>query len=549
MSTIPTPPGSEDPHWGTPTNPPEMLQHQMDPPKRRRGTVVLAVTAAVALVAGGGAFALYQADPLNLFRAGPQAAEALPADALFYVGVDLDPSAQQKINALRFLNHFPGFGEGTGVTDSDTDVRKSLLEEALDSADCTGVTYDEDIEPWLGSKFGVAGVAASDGADPDVAFAVEVTDEDAAADGLTKLADCAGSAGVESVGHAFSGDYVILAETQALADGFAADVGNESLAERADFVNDMDSLGDLGIATMWADLGGAIDAFPGVPGDVVDDELGYSGNQGEKVLDLLKRRYSRAAATLRFESDRAEIVASVFGETPDVSFDDNSVVELPDTTVLAASTAGGGDQLAASWDDYLGVLESEGVDVERQLADFEAQTGLAIPADIETVLGDNLMLAVDSDGLTAEAFAAGDPSLVNAGVRFTGDPEALNAIYDKVLALVPGGLGVDLPYSKVDADDGVVIATNDSYADTLVDLGGSLGDSENFQSVVEDGADKQTVVYFNWDSVEDQIIEAAASGGVASSVTDNLEPLRAFGISSSTEGSYTITTVRLSVND
>ena len=50
-----------------------------------------------------------RAEELAAERARQQAAEAIPADAVFYVGIDLDPSAEQKINALRFLNHFPAF--------------------------------------------------------------------------------------------------------------------------------------------------------------------------------------------------------------------------------------------------------------------------------------------------------------------------------------------------------------------------------------------------------------------------------------------------------
>lgn len=512
-----------------------------EPSAKSRGVKAAIIATVLALVVGGGAFAFYKLDPFNLLTAGPQAAEALPANAIFYVGVDLEPSAEQKIAALRFLNHFPAFREEMRLDDENADVRRRVFEEATKDAEdpaCAAINYDADIAPWLGGKFGVAGVPGPRGGteEPDVMVALEVTDRDAASVGLEKLRSCSDEF-EDGYGFAFTGDYAVLAETQPLADQFAASADDASLADDDDFNSDMESLGDLGVATMWVDIAGSIDAFGSVA-------------PGSDEMDFLRTAYQRGAATIRFSSDSVDVVTAIYGDTPSIDHGANQIVDLPESTVFAVSEAGGGDRLDASWDDIMSAAKEEaGADIETQISQFEAETGLALPEDLSTLLGDNIMFAIDSEGLTAEAIEAEDPSLFNAGVRFTTDPAALNAIYDKVLALVDADAQQSLPFVKRDADDGIVIASNDGYAERLAELDGGLGDSGEFQSVTDDAAGKEFVFFFNWDSVEDQILQAAENTGTPPDVIENLEPLRAFGITADVEGDYLISTYRLSVND
>ncbi len=504
---------------------------------RNSGTKAVILAAVLAVLLGGGAFAFYQADPLHLFRAGPQAAEAIPADALFYVGVDLDPSAEQKIAALRFLNHFPAFRENSGIHDEQTDVRTVIFDKAVQSLNCPDLSYDNDVKSWLGSKFGVAAMPpAAPGSSPVVVVAMEMTDKSAATDGLDKLRGCLQTESTAGFGFAFTGDYALLAETQAQADKYADAAASDSLADSADFSADMESLGDLGVATMWADVSGSTAAF--------GQQMPTDGQ-----LDFLKNTYQRAAATFRFTGDSAEIVTSIFGDTPAIDHGDNSIVDLPDSTVFAASEAGGGNRLDASWDDIINAAKTEEVDVEAQIAKFESETGLALPDDLRTIFGDNVLFALDSSGLTAEALQAEDPTVLNAGVRFTSDPTKLNTIYEEVRALVEQSSSTAFPLVKVDADDGMAMATNDGYAKQLAGLDGNLGDTEQFQSVTDDAAGKEFVMFFNWDSIEEQIVQAAQNSGAPQEVIDNLRPLRAFGITSAVQDGHTISTLRMSVND
>ena len=70
---------------------------------------------------GVGAYGVVQ-----LMAGGSSAATAVPADAVGYVSLDLDPSASQKIEAFKILRKFPAIKKQLGGRD---DIRKAVFEE------------------------------------------------------------------------------------------------------------------------------------------------------------------------------------------------------------------------------------------------------------------------------------------------------------------------------------------------------------------------------------------------------------------------------------
>ncbi|HEV8055239.1 MAG TPA: hypothetical protein VGP51_01995, partial [Nocardioidaceae bacterium] len=141
------PPQQSPPGYGEPL--------QQPPQKKRRGLivgVVVGVIAAVALPLG--AFALYQ----SLSGGGSQPDDVLPGDgALAYFRIDLDPSASQKVNALRFLDNFPSFSEATGIDNPEQDVREVIFDAIADETDCD-VEFS-DVDAWLGERMGMVVLA------------------------------------------------------------------------------------------------------------------------------------------------------------------------------------------------------------------------------------------------------------------------------------------------------------------------------------------------------------------------------------------------------
>lgn len=514
---------------------------QQPEPRKSRTPKIIALTTALTLIVAGGATAFYVLDPLHLRTAGPQAAEALPATSIAYVGLDVDPSAAQKIDALRFLNHFPAFRDEIDI-DADDDIRKKIFEEALAEADCPGVSYKDSVEPWIGDKFGLAMLPGDgDDSEPYPVVALKVDDVDAAETGFDELSECL-DAESEQSGRAFNDDYMIVAETQEQADAAVDAAKSASLADDDDFKADMESLGDLGVATAWADIEGFLDL---APAEMASEELGAD-------LDFVKSAYQRGAATFRFDNDHAEVVATIRGDAADIDHGDNEIVDLPASTAFALSESGGSNRLEESWDDIIEAAGGEGLDIEQQLADFEEQTGFSLPDDLQTLLGENLLFAIDSGSLTPDsldAFESGDLSSVDAGIRFTSDPDDLQDLYGRIVSLVEDSFGTTLPINDATFDDGMAIGTNDDYAQVLADLDGSLGDSDTFTSVIDDAASKEFVMYLDFDSIEDQVIDAMESNGVGADEIANIEPLRAFGYSTEVDGDYTKAIFRLSVND
>ena len=162
-------PGQSEPEYLEPGSGPA---DSGEPPRssrgRRTGLVAGAAVAVVAAV-GVGAYGVVQ-----LMAGGSSPATAVPADAVGYVSLDLDPSASQKIEAFKILRKFPAIKEQLGSRD---DLRKAVFDEIQKSGDCKSLDYARDIEPWIGDRIAVAAVPDSkQGAKPLVVL--QVTDQD-----------------------------------------------------------------------------------------------------------------------------------------------------------------------------------------------------------------------------------------------------------------------------------------------------------------------------------------------------------------------------------
>ncbi|WP_017933850.1 DUF3352 domain-containing protein [Nocardioides sp. Iso805N] len=197
--------------------------------------------AAIALVAGGTVFAASHIG--NHHDPGPAA--GLPSDTLAYAGIDLDPSAGQKIEAIKALRTFPAFAHGLSI-DPSSDLRKLLVQDQLKSDGCS-LDWSKDVAPWLGNDIGAALVpTAGNGAQPVAVLAV--TDEAAAKKDLPKLLDCAQLPHGLSVAHGWA----VVAATDNVARGVSTGAESGSLGDDTDFKTWVDRTGDPGVATFYA---------------------------------------------------------------------------------------------------------------------------------------------------------------------------------------------------------------------------------------------------------------------------------------------------------
>lgn len=520
-------------HRSSPTNTPAASAWRA----RRRdsrgaaGAATIGGTAVAALaLVGGGAYVASQ-----LGGGGDQPADVLPADTLAYLRVDLDPSASQKVDLIRLLQRVPEFEETTGISSDKEDLRRTLAEAVLSEVDCD-VDYDEDIEPWIGDRAAFAAVPGKD--EPSAAALLQVTDASAAESALASIADCFG--GDEAGGaFAFAGDYVVIAETQAIADGVVSGGEDDALSDQEAYADDMDRLGDPGVASFWVDVPAVVEAA-----QRSGDESLAMAFGGTEELSLAEATSSYGA--VRAGSDNIELAMFYTGE----QFTSNAaspVAELPDTTLTAFSVSGLGEKVPELWDR---LQEASGMDAagfERGVDEFEQSTGLRLPEDLATLLGENVTVALDTEGVDALGLE-GNQSLpdVHAGVRFSGDQAAIVDVVDRVQEfLTTAEVGVEL--STAEVDGGVVVGTNPDYAAAMTD--GGLAGSDSFQNAVGDVDDVAGVFYLDLDAAETIVRNVEDGGEVATSIADYLEPMEAIGVNSTTSEEYSEANIRLTFDE
>lgn len=499
--------------------------------KRKAGLVAAGVAAAG--VIGVGAWA-----GVSFFSQGAQPAQVLPADTLAYAAVDLDPSGEQKIEAIRFLRKFPGIREELDL-EADDDLRRRLFEQVQEDGVCEDLDYDEDVAPWLGERAAAAYVDRGD--DDALAFVVQVKDEDEARAGFDKIAECDPEAADHTGGVAFSGEWAIVAETEEIAEGIVADAEESPLADDADYQEVTAEAGDAGVMNFYV----APEAGPALLDELGDEfldefeaELG-GGAEGEELAERYAgaiEEFPGAAGTLRFDGGDVEFEMA----TGDFDSETSQLLllggdqagdvtgSLPDSTAAVIAYS-----LPAGWTDAFlellgpGIEQDMGMPIEDAIAALEDETGLALPEDVETLLGDGIAVAVD-ESISADAFEHVDPSMVPAGIRVKGDPAEIEAVLDKLRAMAGPAAGL---FVSETAGDYVAVGTNQEYVERLA-AGGSLGDRAVFQDVVPHAEDASVIYFIDFDASNwlDELV-----GEFDDEAAENVEPLSSFGASTWTE--------------
>ena len=424
----------------------------------------------------------------HLSGGGAQPEEVLPADTLAFAKLDLDPAANQKAAVFSLLEQFPDLEAGGG----DGDLKSTLVTPLLED-DPWGLSYDSDVEPWLGDRMAVAAVpeATSEaGVAPVVVLAV--TDQEAMADRLGAVEDA-------EFAFAVRDDYVLISETQETVDRLAA--SESTLAEDEDYTGDLAALDGDQVAVAWADLAGLADVL-GETVATVGAGFGGQPLSGRTVLGV------------HAESDALEVEGLTRGVTAPAGSvaatePTRLVLDLPEDTLAALSVSGLGDAAAEAW-------TAEGTGVPPEIQDQVAALGLDLPEDLRTILGSDVAVAVLGD-VTAPQF----------GVRaVTEDPQRAVQVLGEVL----GSPEVGLPVSAIPLEDGYVLSTDQALADVLAEDGG-LGDTEAFRAAVADPDTAGVIGFVDLGALVDQV---AAQGGDSAVEAEEFAALGALGFSAST---------------
>jgi hypothetical protein len=546
-----TPPGPGGPEYLESSAGSPVASSERSTDSRKR---LLALGGIVGVLAVGGG-AVWAAS--SFLGIGAQPAEAMPASTLGYVSIDLDPSGGQKIEAIQTLRKFPAFKEHIGL-ETDDDLREKLFEEIVKSGECEGLDYAKDVEPWLGDRAAM-GAADLGGDTPAPILVVQVKDAGKAEDGVDNLLEvCGGETGEsgeseDSGGYVIYGDWIVISKNEAEAQKVVDATEEGSLADDEDFKTWTGEAGEPGIVSMYAapeageflgrymsDMAGMGSMF-GMPPTVagIDPETGELDEsapaESPSVPPELQEAlddFDGAAATVRFDDGAVEVEMAYSNYQQDLTehFLGDAGVEmvegLPDDTV-AAFGLGFEEGWAQAMLDYVAATSGGEMDVDELLAEAESETGLDLPADLETLLGEGVAIGLGS-GIDPDAIVNGGPAELPLGIKIKGDAEEIQAVLDKVKELAGPEVA---PYLEVTESDGyAVLGTNDDYKSAL-ESKGSLGDTAAYDEVIEDGA--VSVLFLNFDADDDWLVRSTED---EPELSENLDPLSALGVSGWVEG-------------
>ncbi len=222
--------------------------------------LVIALTVFIGLVG-----AVVVAGYLTLFAAGTdRAARAVPADAVAYATVYLQPSTGQKMNLALLLGHVPGFADAANLDQKIHQIAARFLGQA-------GIDYEADLRPWLGNQLSVAVRFGDAPGSASPLLLAGIQDQAAATAGMERIATGRGLVGIEETYHgttirvapglawAVLEDLVIVTtdrpQLEAALDA-EADV-RPSLADDAGFAAAMRRLPADHLASAYLDLAGA----------------------------------------------------------------------------------------------------------------------------------------------------------------------------------------------------------------------------------------------------------------------------------------------------
>jgi hypothetical protein len=444
----------------------------------RLALLALALGATFALAACGGDEA---SDDL-----GPDPATVAPVDSPIYVEAVVRPEGDQKDDlheALRKLLN----------TDDPGAMIRDLVEE---SAQEEGVSYSEDIEPWLGQRLGLF-VTSFSGEDGEGAAAVAVTDQDAAQDAVDKAIEGdAEDAEYEGVAYKVDDDDAAVGFVEdflvaGTEDGFksAVDAANgEALADSDAAEEALDSALDDSLFRVYVDAPAVVDLAV-ESGEVSRRDIRSFESQLEALGDgLLVVSGAATADTMAIEAS---------GPAEGDSEEPTAIVsELPSGAWLAFGTSNVGERIAAGYQNLIEGVQSSLGDLGDDLPGGE------IP-DIQEELGDQLGIDVTEDlGWAGDlgGFVQG-ASVFNLGggiVIETDDEDAAERTLDDLAR----ALGRDPSIRVNETEDGfelqaqgaplgaqaalrdgkVVFAFGGATAEDVLSPSETLGDSDSFSS-------------------------------------------------------------------
>jgi len=490
------------------------------PPRRRRMRLVGGVAAAAVLIAGGGAYAAFSA----FNGSGTQPEDVLPASAVAFVKVDLDPSAGQKLELFNLLQKFP---QAAQVQGSDTTFGDWLVRRLVESGSGP-ISYATDVKPWLGKRFAVAVIPGAAGTSTvDTVLALQETDDHAAGAALDKIKKASSS---HRFDYAFANGYVVVSPDSVDAAHRAVAAGTATpLASNQQFVADVATLNSDQVVTGWADatkLGALLKAqLASTAGKGALGALGGAGGGLGGLSAMVDNAYQGRYVLGVHAADGTIVVqmASLGGKPSPPMPAVGGVDHVAANAVGVVAIGGLGSRLAAQWQQLSTISMYRGL-----FAQLHASTGLNLPADLQTLLGSELDVSVGGDLSRAPAVVAAATSK---------DPAAAKAVLDRLLR----GMGAPTGVLAERTTGHVLYVGSSPAAVNAAGTGHPITSDPLYSQAVQDAAGAQLVGFVDLTKVW------AALGSTALRTPAQLEAehLAALGFTEHSSGTSSSFTLRL----
>jgi Protein of unknown function (DUF3352) len=497
------------------------------------------IGAVVLLVAGGVAFAAMQI----LDRPSEDAAiELVPADAYLYANLFIGPSTDQKQALDDLLNNFPKIES----TDQAIDRLTGLLDEELQQV---GLSYEEDVEPWLGDQvsFFMHGTEIDP---PSLAALLETTDPDAAAAAIDKAREHEGGPdpeeasyegvdyeveqGDDGVAIGFVDDFLVVGAEdsfKSVVDG-SKDSVFEGLVDNEEYQEAFDGLDDQNLFSLYVDQGRLF--------EILEEGGGLEGEDAA-ILEAFPGIQDAGSSALAL-SARSEGVALEMSSTVPDDEDVSGLTSAFLGTELLESLPG--DSWAALGVPDLGTLAQDAIGLttstpegraafDESMASFRQETGLDLEDDVLSWMGDAALFV---QGTNFQEIGGG---LIVESDDAEATQNALTKVRDRLEAdgaptkdAERGGLegfsiqaGAPAPIYAL-AGDRFVVTYGDKATDDLLDPDETLGDDETFQAAADALGDGYSPsLYVDFDGLQ-TIIEftQSFSGTVDDSYQQDVKP-------------------------
>jgi hypothetical protein len=485
---------------------------------------------------------------------GPQPEDVLPATAVAFVKLDLNPSAGQKVAAYRLSSKFPEIK--SQVSGEDTSIKESIFGTLFTGEKKTGalsLKYKTDVEPWLGDRVGV-GVFPDLDADkkPEVGVAIAFTDQVAAKVALDKAIASQPKTKPE-MGYAFADDFVVVSDTTAHAAALVQ-AGKAAPLAGSTYGQDVEKLGEDQVAIAWVDMGRTYKAVKSVlPKEAMQELITVDESKlGGRIVEGLHVNPSYLELTAMGIDVKGDTLVNA-----DAGADAGLIESFP-SGVLAAFTANGfGKSVGALYTSVVkaeeggkGKATTSKVNASLDLLGIKSTTaqcscavrsifdslGLDSAKKIENLLGSETGVMISGDKLAKPQIA----------IRTRGsNPDVALATARKALTNVPVTGGLEI--RKIANPPGIFIGTPpaggglDLVKETFSTSGAKLGGNEAFRQVIPADQKASFAAFVDLGRVLPLLAKEPSSGMDMAS----LKPFKALGL---TAVGGTDPTVRLRVS-